>query len=157
LHNIKIKKTGPVDGAHGRVTGHFFRGFAQSRRGRRKRERKAEEAYGTTATTARNIQAARTTIVRGSRKRTPGLCRNTPITGRKARILFRSNAITNSRPTGTRGINSRTLGRHARNRLAGRSSGNARRISHRQGSGSHEELPEGAPAAQNMADMMERR
>jgi hypothetical protein len=132
LNNIKIKKTGPGDGAHGRPTGHFVRGFAQSRRGRRKRKRKAEEADGTTA---RNIQAASTTIERGSRKRTPGLCRNAPITGRKARILFRSNTITNSRPTRTRGINSRALVRHAH-------SGNARRISHGQGSGSHEELPE---------------
>jgi hypothetical protein len=37
LLNSKIKKTGPADGAHGtgRATGHFVRGFAQSRRGRR--------------------------------------------------------------------------------------------------------------------------
>jgi hypothetical protein len=111
------------------------------RRGRRKRERQAEEADGTTATTTRNIQAVGTTIVRGSRKRTPGLC-NTPITGRKARILFRSVTITDSRPTGTRGINSRALVRYARSRLAGRSSDNARRILHEQRSGSHEELPE---------------
>jgi hypothetical protein len=110
----------------------------QSRRGRRKREKKAKEAYGTTATTARNIQAARTTIVRGSRKRTPGLCSNTPIT----RILFRSNAITNSGATGTRGINSRALVRHERSRLAGRSRRNARRILHRRGSSGHKELPE---------------
>jgi type II secretory pathway pseudopilin PulG len=55
---------------------------------------------------------------------------------------LRSTAITNSGAAGTRGINSRTLVGHERSRPAGRSSGNARRISHRQGSGGHEELPE---------------
>jgi hypothetical protein len=71
----------------------------------------------------------------------PGL-RNTTITGRKARILFRSVTIADSRPTGARGINSRALVRYARNRHAGRSGINARRISHGQRSGSHKELPE---------------
>jgi hypothetical protein len=102
---------------------------AQSRRGRRrKRENKAEKANGTTATTYQIIQPSRTTIIRGSRKRTPGLCRDTPITNRKTRILFRSTAITSSRAAGTRDINSRTLVRHEHSRPTGRSSGNARRI-----------------------------
>jgi hypothetical protein len=70
--NSKIKKTGPGDGAHRKATGRFVRGLAQWRRGRRKRENKAEKAYSTTATTDRNIQPAGTTIIRGSRKRTLG-------------------------------------------------------------------------------------
>jgi hypothetical protein len=57
-------------------------------------------------------------------------------------ILFRNVTITDSRPTGTLGINSRALVRYAINRHAGRSSITAWRILHGQRSGSREELPE---------------